>query len=66
MSQFVAELQMDTAELSVKMSYKVSKIKWASEGSTQAELAENPRVYVKRHEMMKCGPDARSNADLRP
>ena len=37
-NEFVSELHMDTAELSVRMSYEARKIQWNCEGLTQADM----------------------------
>ena len=66
LDEFVAELQMDTAELSVKMSYEAAKVTWASRGMKQTDLLKQLKEFVDLYDRKKCLPHIRSDANLRP
>ena len=66
LNEFVAEIQMDTAELSVKMCYEAAKVTWASAGMLQTDLARQLNSFVQKYDVAKTLPTSRSDAVLRP
>ena len=50
-NKFVSELQMDTAELSVRMSYEAHKIQWNCEGLTQADMNASLTAFIERYNL---------------
>ena len=65
LDEVVGGLQMDTAELAVKMSYEARAVNWRSEGLPQADITNSLISPTERYERMQRFKICKSNARLR-